>query len=44
VDESLVILSPSGKRRTLVKRLLIPVESAEPPHEGDPTDFFKVLA
>ena|GEM_PF-6563586 len=68
VDESLVILPPSGKHRTLVKRLLIPAESAdearhrvssdgeplkpdwpvvaagEPPHEGDLTDFFKVLA
>ena len=44
VDESLVILSPSGKHRTLVERLPIPVGRAEPPNKGDLTDFFKVLA
>jgi hypothetical protein len=44
VDESLVILSPLGKHRTLVERLPIPVGRAEPPREGDLTDFFRVLA
>ena len=44
MDESLVILSPFGKHRTLVERLPIPVGRAEPPREGDLTDFFKVLA
>jgi len=44
VDESRIILSPLCKHRTLVARLPIRVGRAEPPSEGDLTDFFTVLS
>ena len=44
VDESRIILSPLCKHRTLVVGLPIRVGRAEPPSEGDLTDFFTVLS
>ena len=44
VDKSRIILSPLCKHRTLVVGLPIRVGRAEPPSEGDLTDFFTVLS